>query len=388
VITHGFTYIAVLIFFAGVLVMLEKKTNWKLFKFLPAIVLLYLLTMVLCTVGLWDLKATAGAYSGLKNNILYAMIGLMLLRCDIRQIIRLGPRMLGGFFSASASIAVAFIAVFAIMKGVLGAGAWKPLAALCGSWIGGSGNMIAVQAALDVNEGDMGYALVVDSIDYSIWVMFLFWAISFAPKFNKWTKSSTDAIDEVGNRLEAGAAKTDSTVTFPNLLLLLGGALIVSALAQLGGSAINKGVPFFDSATWTVLIVTVVGLVAAMTPAGKIAGSAELSNVLLYCVIALLASRANLMDLTDGHWWILSGFMILAIHGILLVGIAKLFKLDLFTIGVASLANIGGTASAPILAGAYRGPLVPVGILMALMGYVIGTFTALGVGQVMSLIAR
>ena len=120
-------------------------------------------------------------------------------------------------------------------------------------------------------------------------------------------------------------------------------------------------------------MVTVVALVAAVTPIGKIAGAAELSNVLLYMVIALLASRASLLELTEAPVWIISGFMILGIHGIILVALAKIFKLDMFTCGVASLANIGGTASAPILAGSYSGALVPVGVLMALMGYVIGT---------------
>ena len=102
-------------------------------------------------------------------------------------------------------------------------------------------------------------------------------------------------------------------------------------------------------------------------------GSRDLSNVLLYMVIALLASRASLLELTEAPVWIISGFMILGIHGIILVALAKIFKLDMFTCGVASLANIGGTASAPILAGSYSGALVPVGVLMALMGYVIGT---------------
>ena len=384
-ITNGFTYIAVLIFLAAFLVWLQKYTKWKFFDYVPPIVLLYLVTMIMCTLNVWDLKATKPAYSALKNNILYAMIFLMLLRCDIRKILKLGPKMLGGFFAASVSIGIGFIATYAILHGVLGAGSWKALGALCGSWMGGSGNMIAVQAALDIGEADMAYALVVDSIDYSIWVMFLLWAINLAPKFNKWVKADTATLDEVSRKLEDDAKANDGKITFVNIIFLLGVSLVISAFGQNIGTAINGVAPFLDKATWTVLLITLAGLVGAITPIGKMAGTSELSNVMLYSVVALLASRASFLELTDAPFWIIAGFMILAIHGIILVLLAKIFKLDMFTCGVASLANIGGSASAPILAGAYSGALVPVGVLMALMGYVIGTGGGLIVAHIMSL---
>ena len=384
-ITNGFTYIAVLIFLAAMLVWLQKYTKSKFFDFVPPIVLLYLITMILCTCGAWDMEATKPAYSSLKNNILYAMIFLMLLRCDIRKILKLGPKMLGGFFAASVSIGLGFIITYAIMHGILGSESWKALGALCGSWMGGSGNMIAVQAAFDIGEADMAYALVVDSIDYSIWVMFLLWAINLAPKFNKWVKADTTTLDEVSKKLEEDAKGIDGPITFVNLIFLLGLGLVISAFGQNIGTTINGVAPFLDKATWTVLFITVAGLVCAVTPIGKMAGASELSNVLFYSVVALLASRASFLELTDAPAWIIAGFMILAIHGIIMVILAKIFKLDMFTCGVASLANIGGSASAPILAGAYSGALVPVGVLMALMGYVIGTFGGIIVGNIMSL---
>ncbi|MEY8524223.1 DUF819 family protein [Lachnospiraceae bacterium 38-10] len=386
-ITNGFTYIAVLIFIAAMLVWLQKYTKSKFFDYAPPIVLLYLLTMIFCTLKVWDMESTKATYSALKNNILFAMIFLMLLRCDIRKIIKLGPKMLGGFFAASVSIGFAFIITFAVMKGALGAEAWKPLGALCGSWMGGSGNMIAVQAALDIGETEMAYALVVDSIDYSIWVMFLLWAINLAPKFNKWTKANTNTLDEVSKRLEEDVKANDSQITFINIILLLGLSLMVSAFGQNFGAALNGALPFLDKATWTVLLITLAGLVGAVTPVGKMAGTTELSNVMLYSVVALLASRASFLELTDAPAWIIAGFMILAIHGIILLILAKIFKLDMFTCGVASLANIGGSASAPILAGAYSGALVPVGVLMALMGYVIGTGGGIIVARIMGMFA-
>lgn len=386
-ITNGFTYIAFLIFLAASLVMLEKKTQAKVFKYAPPVVLLYLLAMIFCTAGLWDMAATKATYGALKNNLLYAMVFVMLLRCDIRKILKLGPRMLGGFFAASFSIAIGFIVTYAVLHTPMGEQAWKALAALCGSWMGGSGNMIAIQAALNIGESDMAYALVVDSIDYSIWVMFLLWIINFAPQFNKWTKADTSVLDEVSRRLEADVAVKNDKITFPGLIFLIGGGLLVSAISQNVGASIQAAAPILDKATWTVLVVTLLGLIFAVTPVAQIPGSAEVSNVLLYIVIALLASRASFAELSDAPLWIIAGFMILAIHGLILLALAKIFKLDMFTCGVASLANIGGTASAPILAGSYSGALVPVGVLMALMGYVIGTGGGLIVGKIMSIFA-
>lgn len=389
-ITNGFTYVAVLLFMAAVLVTLEKTSKGglaKFFKYVPAVVLCYLLAMVLCTLKVWDMDSTKPAYSALKNSLTYAMVFTMLLRCDIRKIIKLGPKMLIGFFSASITIIIGFILAFLLMKPVIGSDAWMGLGALCGSWLGGSGNMVAVQTALDISEADMGYALVIDSIDYSLWVMFLLWAIQLAPKFNKWTKADTRLLDEVSNRLAEDAKGNTRPITFQSLLLLIGTALLISAIGQNVGNAIETAAPFLDTATWTVLFITVIGLIGAVSPLGRVAGSAEVSNLMLYSVIALLASRASLLELGNAPMWILTGFVILAIHCVLMLLISKLLKIDLFTAAVASLANIGGTASAPVLAGSYAGSLVPVGILMALMGYVIGTPCGILAANIMSMLA-
>ena len=391
-ITNGFTYIATLAFIAACLIGLQKMTKSKFFDYVPPVVLLYLIGMICCTFSIWDTAATKAAYSAVRNPVLYAMIFLMLLRCDIRQILKLGPKMLLGFFCASISIGIAFIATYAVMNPLLGEGAWRGLGALCGSWMGGSGNLVAVSDALSATEAQLAGASIVDSIDYSIWVMFLLWAINLAPKFNKWVKADTTKLDEVSRRLEAEFADTKKKpIDFPSLMFLLGLSLIASAVCTNLGTSLRDMAPsflqVFDVATYRIVLISILGLVLAMTPVGKIAGSAELSNIMLYMVIALIASRASFMELLEQGmaWWILAGFVILAIHGLLMLLSAKVFKLDMFTCGVASLANIGGTASAPILAASYSGSLVSVGVLMALMGYVIGTFGGIGVGYAMSI---
>jgi len=389
-ITNGFTYVATLLFMAGVLVTLEKKAGGalkKFFKYVPSIVLCYLVAMLLCTVKAWDLGQTKPAYDALKNNLTYAMVFSMLLRCDIRKVLRLGPRMLLGFFSATLTIMLGFIVAFLVMKRFIGSDAWKGLGALCGSWIGGSGNMVAVQAALNIAEADMGYALVIDSIDYSLWVMFLLWAIQLAPRFNRWTHADTTRLDEISQRLSDEAKLNTQPPTLQSLLLLIGCAFLVSAVATNVGAKLYGWTGFSDKATWTVLFVTAVSLICAVTPLGRVAGSSEVSNLLLYAVIGLLASRASLAELGDAPAWIFTGFIVLAVHALLMLVFCKLLKLDLFTAGVASLANIGGTASAPVLAGSYSGSLVPVGILMALMGYVVGTPLATLCANIMRMLA-
>ncbi len=385
-ITNGFTYIAFLIFFAAGLLWLERHTRWRFFQYVPPLILLYLGAMVLCSLGLWDLNATSEAYAALKNNILYGMIFLMLLGCDIGKILQLGRKMLIAFLIASVSMGLGFILSYALLKPSLGPDAWKALGALCGAWMGGSGNMLAVQAAFDVSEADMAYALVVDSLCGSVWILFLLWAAHLAPKFNRWTKADTAALEEVSRRLEADGGSTSPPMTATDILLLLGISLSVSALGQNIGAWLHGFAPFLDKSTWTVMFVTVLGLLGAVTPVGKIPGTAALSSAMLYTVIALLASRASLNELGDAPAWIFAGLLILAIHGLILLIFAKLLKLDLFTCSIASLANLGGTASAPILAGTYSGALVPVGVLMALLGYVIGTMGGILVGNMLSLL--
>lgn len=388
-ITNPFLYIATLIFIAGVLVCLPRliKAEWaqKTFQILSPITLLYLGLMLLCTIGFWNMEATNEVYTNLKNPILYAMLFLMLLRCDLKKIIKLGPKMLIGFFAATLSIGLGFVIAYMAFHSLLGEGSFRTLGALCGSWMGGGGNMLAIQAALSVEESAMVYAVVIDSIVPSIYITFLLWGINKYKRFNKWTNADTHLLDEVGNSLEQEAKANTKPLLWQNLLILLGASFLVSSLSQMLGEILNAWIPFFDKATWTVLIVTVLGTVLAVTPFGKIKGTEELSNSLLYIVIALIASRADLSAIDNAPIWLLTGAVIMLFHVGIMILLAKLLHMDLFTCCVASLANIGGTATAPVLAGTYSSALVPVGIIMALLGYVVGTGGGLLVAQIMSI---
>lgn len=380
-ITNGFTYIAFLIFFASVLVAVKKVTNWKIFNFVPPIVMVYLFNMVFCTINLWDMEATAGAYSATKNNLLYAMIFVMLLSCDFRKLAKLGGRMIAIFMGGAITISIGFVISFILFKGVLGVDSWRALAALCASWIGGSGNMAAIQDALSVPEADFGAALIVDTIFYSVWIALLLVVIPFASKWNKAVKADTSKLEAIAAATSAEMEKDKKTLDFTSLLTLLGISLMISAICQNLGRILAFGM--IDKGTMTVLLVTGIGLIAAMSPLGKLAGISEISNIYLYVVISLLASRAGLNDILAAPMWLVAGLLVLIIHVIGMFILSKLFHWDLCMVSTASLANIGGSASAPIVASAYDASYAGIGVLMGVLGAAIGNIMGLLVGSIM-----
>ena len=381
----AFPYLTILLFLASMLVYIEHKTKAKFFEYLPAIVILYFLVMSLSSLGVWSkTQEINDTYRAFKSNLLPAMIFLMLLQSDIRKILKLGKKILLTFFLASFSISIGFIVSFMIFHNLFEPNSWKAFGALSGSWMGGTGNMVAIQGALNLPDSDMGYVLLIDSIDYAIWVMILLALVPFATKFNSWVRADGSVLDTLSSTLDTQDTKI--AIDFPSLFMMLGLALMVSVLSQ----QIAIFLPttnFLTKTTWVVIFATIAGIVAGTTPLSRQASASSLANIMLYLIVALIASRANFAELSQAPTYILAGFVIIAIHAIVMIIFAKLFKLDLFSLGVASLANIGGVASAPILAGAYHKALIPIGVLMAMMGYIVGTFMGLGVAKVLQIIA-
>lgn len=391
-ITDGFQFIALLFFVSGIVIYLEKKfKNGVFFKYIPALVIIYFGAMILSTLGVWDMnvESVSKARGVLKDAILPSMIFLMLLRADLRDIAKLGPRMIISFFTATFTIMIGFVVAFLLFKGSLASNAPLTFGALAGSWVGGTQNMVAVQQAVGLEGSGMGYTLLIDSIDYSIWIMFLLFLVPFANKFNKWTKADTSKIDNINEHLTAKFSTISKEISFQDIFFLLSIALGVTAVTGIIGNEMVKipALAFMGATGWTIITTTILGVICAMTPLSKIPGSPEVSNVLLYMLIGLIASNANFLELTQAPAYILAGFVILAIHGILMAIIGKLFKLDLFTCGIASLSNIGGVASSPVLAAAYSQSLVPIAVLMALIGVITGTFFGIGVAKFLTLLA-
>jgi len=232
--------------------------------------------------------------------------------------------------------------------------------------------MVAVGSALGVNEDSFAYALVVDSVDYTLWVMLLLFLVPFANLFNKFSKSEKNLayLGEIGCACSMGAKRYW-------LLIIL--ALAVSLLSQL----LSSKIVLLNATTSMVIFATLFGIIGSFTKLKELNGSSEVSTTMLYILIALIGSNAVIENFSGLGIYVVAGLVILLIHAVIMLIGARVFHLDLFSISVASLANIGGVASAPILAATYNKSLVSVGVLMAIMGYIIGTFGGLLVGNIL-----
>lgn len=237
--------------------------------------------------------------------------------------------------------------------------------------------MLAVASAVGSDESAIGITMLIDSIDYSFWVMFLLLIVPLASSFNHFTKAS-DPIKDI--KLQEQCALHFSYKGYTYLLL---SALFISTFSQVSGIFLSN-IFAGSSTTYTVIIATLAGISFSLTPLAKIKGIQGSANAMLYLLIALIASRAQIHFELHLLFYLLLGLFILLVHALLMFVFAKIFKLDLFSISVASLANIGGIASAPILSAAYAQSLVGIGVLMASLGYIIGTFVALFLSEVLS----
>ena len=371
-ISNPLLYLFTLSFIATFFYFLESRTSLKVFKFVPAVVIIYAFSMLLASFHVFESNAEITAlYKRVKENLLPAMLFLMLLQVDIKHFFKLGKSLLQAYVLALFSLVFGFIAVaygFDFSREEASA-----FGALAGSWMGGTANMIAVGSALNVPEEAFAYALVVDSVNYTLWVVLLLLAVPFASLFDRFTKAQSN-VSSLG---AIGCACTLGTKRYWLLLLLsLGVSLLVGTITSLGFE-------IFNATTTTVLLATLFGIAGSFTKLRELNGSSEVATSMLYILVALIGSRAVIESFSGLGVYVLAGFTILLIHAFIMILGAKILKLDLFSISVASLANIGGVASAPILAATHNKSLVSVGVIMAIMGYIVGTVGGLVVGEIL-----
>ena len=397
VITNGFTYIAFLMFIAGGLLALEKYAKLKIFNWVPPLVFIYVLNMIFCTMGLYadPEGACKAVYSALKNNLLYAMIFVMLLRCDFKKLAKLGGRMIAIFMGCAITIGVGTIVGYPIFMNMIGGGekTWAATAALYASWVGGSANMAAMQAALPVDEGAYACALALDTVCYSLWIALLLFMVKYSEKWDSLTKANTSGLKAIADAANAEIEKEKAVkASAADWIFMIGLSLMVSAIGQWVGANLNSffksvGLSMLDKGTCTTVFITILGLICAMTPLGKMPAVNELSNVYLYAVVSLLASTATLVDLVAAPMWVVYGLFILVIHVVGMFILSKLFHWDLCMVSTASVANIGGSASAPIIAVAYNQAYAGIGVLMGVVGAAVGNFIGLAMGAILKTIA-
>jgi len=371
-ITNPFLYLFTLASLAAFFYMLESRTSLKVFKIIPAVVFIYAGSMALATVGFFENNSEInGLYKTLKTNLLPAMLFLMLLQVDFSYFKRLGKSLIIAYILAVTSIALSFIVIATLFH--FSPQMAEAFGALAGSWMGGTANMVAVGSALDVKEDVFAYALVVDSVNYTLWVMILLFVVPFANYFNKFTKAQTSA----NALIEMGCACTLGSKRYWSLIVL---ALAISFVTQY----LSTFVTFINTTTTTVLLASLFGVIASFTKLRALNGTQEVANSMLYMMIALIGSHAVIENFSGLGSYVLAGFLILLLHAFIMLLGARMFHLDLFSVSVASLSNIGGVASAPILAATYNKNLVSIGVVMAIMGYLIGTVGGLFVAKILT----
>lgn len=357
-------YLGIVIALGGGLWWIEMRTPMKLFTWLPAVVLIYLLSIGLSQSGLLAQNAPqTDAYKSLKAWLLPMMLFLMMLRLDLRAFASLGKPMMIAYTGAVVSLASAFFFVFSVFG--FGTEAAGVFGALSGSWTGGTANMLAVAGALELSESQLGPALVVDTLLYTLWVSALLLAVPFAPRFDRWSGARP-----LPDTLKSEDPQPDR---YRTVFVLTPLALLTAFIVQNTAQAL----PLFPESTWAVLLATLTGVAGSFTPLKRIGGGTFLSSLLLYLLIALIGSHASLQGFADVPRYLAAAALILLLHALFMVLLARSFRLPLFGIGIASLANIGGVASAPVLAAAYHRQLVGPAVIMAVMGYLVGTLAGL-----------
>jgi uncharacterized membrane protein len=375
-------YLAVMLLAAGVFSMLERRTGWKLFSVFPPIVLVYLSVTALAVIGLWQVTPDIQAAQKLLiAQLIPALLFLLMVNCDLRAIFALGPRVLAVFACTTLSLFTGFVVTYFVFRHWLPAGdGWQPLAAVSGSWVGGTANLVAVKQAIGMSDNNLALALLTDAICYSMWVAILFSTARLAPAFNRFTRAQSSA------DLVVAQAPVTGPVTADAVLLWLGMAL----LAAVGSAWLAAFLPTSDmvsATTWSILIATILGLVVAHTPLARFPGANRISGALLIFVVAVMASQSNFSGIATAPLYLLCGVCIIGIHALFMLLAARLFHFDLYLCGISSLAHIGGVAASPILAATYSPVLVPVAVLLALLGYILGTGFGLLMATVLSSMA-
>ncbi|MFC1689054.1 DUF819 domain-containing protein [Pseudomonadota bacterium] len=374
---------------------LEKKTHWKIFDYLPPLIFIYATPVVLSNTGL--IPYQSAAYDFLRQYGLPIFICLMLIKVDVIGAVRIMGKgvfvmligtvgvVLGGVIAYALGQAIVTPEGF-VLKFPLPEDSWKAFGTLAGSWIGGTGNMTAAHAALDGSGQDMTMAAAADQMVYLIWLPLLLGSRAFAEKFNRWMRVPADRLELMD---QAAAAHKDSEQA-PSMIHLLYLALIALSftwisleLSQVLPPVVVGGATVISASTWLILLVTTLALVASATPARKLPAAHPIAMAIIYVYVARIGAT---MDLSNASLETMGAFVLMAyvwifIHGIFILAGAWLFRVDVHTLAIASAANIGGAASAPIVAAHHRESLVPASILMAMIGYALGNYLAILTGR-------
>ncbi|MDX2000620.1 MAG: DUF819 family protein [Thermoanaerobaculia bacterium] len=386
----------------------SDRPFWRRFyTYVPSLLLCYFLPSLLGTFGIVS-PDSSKLYAVASRYLLPASLVLMTLALDFKALLRLGPKALTLFLTGTVGVMVggpvAFFLVGWISPSLVGGvgndDVWRGLSAVAGSWIGGGANQTALKEVYQANDSIFGMAVAVDVLVANLWMAALLWAAANREKVDRWFKADARVLDEVRDRFEGYRASIARMPSLADTIKILGVGFGVTAVAHLGADAIAPWIaelaPELEKLSltstffWIVSIATAGGLVLSFFPrlrALEGAGASQVGSVLLYFLIATIGLNMDLRAVVQVPGLFLVGLVWILIHGALLVLVAKLLKAPVFFAAVGSQANIGGAASAPVVAAAFHPALAPVGVILAVFGYVLGTYCGWLTGQVLRLAA-
>ncbi|HIP37264.1 MAG TPA: DUF819 family protein [Crocinitomix sp.] len=385
----------------------SKKGGWeKFYKIIPALFLCYFVPSLLSTFGIISAEYS-NLYYIAKNFFLPAALILMTLSIDIPGIIKLGPKALIMFFTGTVGIIIGGPIAIWIMsifspETVGGEGfeaAWRGFATLAGSWIGGGANQTAMLEVYKYKQDLYGGMITVDIVVANILMAILLIGIGKNAKIDKWLKADTTAIDNLVVRMEDFQKSVSKIPTTTDYMKIIGVAFIGVSISHFLGQQLSD---YFSSIVdnpdeavlaskffWLVLISTFFGFGISFTKAKELegVGASKFGSIFIYILVASIGMKMDIYRVFDKPLLIFVGIIWLAIHLGLLIVVAKLVRAPYFFLAVGSQANVGGAASAPVVAGAFNPALTTVGVLLAVLGYFVGTIGAIMCAELMRLVA-
>lgn len=384
----------------------SNKPFWKKFyKFVPALLLCYFIPSILNSVGLIS-GDSSNLYFIASRYLLPASLVLLTLSIDLKGIIRMGPKAIIMMVAATFGIVIggpiAIIVVSQFAPDIVGGSGpdavWRGLSTVAGSWIGGGANQTAMKEVFGVNDNLFAAMITVDVIVANIWMAVLLYGAGVSTKVDNWLQSDTSAIETVKKRIENYHLSIARIASLPDFMKIMAVGFGVTALAHFGADLIapfvEKNYPMLEKFSltsrffWIVVIATTTGLLLSFTRSRNLegAGSSKMGSLFLYVLVATIGMKMNIVAILDSPGYFLVGIIWMLIHITILISVGKFIKAPFFFIAVGSQSNIGGAASAPIVASAFHPSLAAVGVLLAVVGYAIGTYAAWFTGILMSLV--
>ncbi|MEK6642856.1 MAG: DUF819 family protein [Planctomycetota bacterium] len=381
---HPATSLAILLAVLLLVRRLERAPRTAaLFKFIPSLVFYYFLPTCLNMVGL--LPRESPLYIWVKTYVLAASLCLLTLALDVRAILRLGRTAAAVFAASSLSIMIGGPIALAVWKSSLPPDAWKAMAWLAGSWIGGTANAVALTSSFQVSDQAAAPLIVVDVIIAYAWMAVLLFLAARHRRVDRWLRADPAKSMALESRIASATDAPSQSTHWHWVVLLSAFGMIVAIGSKVGADAWTRTTAgqalrfLLDESAWRVILATTIGAALSFTPARRLEsrGASRVGMSMLYVLVACIGSGADLSALRHAGGYLALGLTWMAIHIVILIAVGRLLRAPLFFLAVSSQANIGGPISAPIVAAAFHPALAPVGVLLAIAGYVVGTYLGL-----------